>query len=100
MVSGASRGLGFAVAHALVLEGARVSIASRDADAIAAATTKLGAARAGASVIGEVADVRSDEAIRAWHARTQSEFGGVDLLFVNAGGPPAGAALSFDDNTW
>src|SRR6185436_11634292 len=28
------------------------------------------------------------------------KFGGVDLLFVNAGGPPAGTALSFDDAAW
>jgi len=100
MVSGASRGLGFAVARALVLEGARVSIASRNAEAIAAATTKLRAGRSAASVVGAVADVRSDEAIRAWHAQTVAELGGVDLLFVNAGGPPAGPALSFDDKMW
>ncbi len=31
---------------------------------------------------------------------TMEKFGGVDLLFVNAGGPPAGTALSFDDAAW
>ena len=36
------------------------------------------------------ADVRSAESLAAWHARTIEKFGGVDLLFVNAGGPPAG----------
>ena len=35
-----------------------------------------------------------------WYDRTAKEFGGVDLLFVNAGGPPAGSALSFDDDAW
>src|SRR5260221_7844053 len=41
MVGGASKGLGFAVADALARAGARVSIASRDKDAIEAAATKL-----------------------------------------------------------
>ena len=99
MVAGASRGLGFAVAHALAAEGAYVSISSRNADAIAAATAKLRAAGS-TKVFGAVADVRSDEAIRAWQAQTIAEFGGVDLLFVNAGGPPAGPTLSFEDETW
>ncbi len=33
-------------------------------------------------------------------ATTIEKFGGVDLLFINAGGPPAGTALSFDDEAW
>ena len=32
--------------------------------------------------------------------RPMEKFGGVDLLFVNSGGPPAGPALSFDDDAW
>jgi 3-oxoacyl-[acyl-carrier protein] reductase len=44
--------------------------------------------------------MRKAEDLAAWHARTMQTFGGVDLLFVNTGGPPAGAALSFDDAAW
>jgi len=95
MVAGASRGLGYAVAEALAREGARVSIASRDEQAIAAA-----AARIGGDVLAVPVEVRSADAIRRWAAETEERFGGVDLLFTNSGGPPAGAAISFDDAAW
>ena len=95
MVAGASRGLGFAVAEALAREGARVSIASRDEQAIAAA-----AGRIGGDVLAVPVEVRSADAIRRWTDETEKRFGGVDLLFTNSGGPPAGAAISFDDAAW
>jgi 3-oxoacyl-[acyl-carrier protein] reductase len=40
------------------------------------------------------------DAIAAWHEATLQQFGGVDLLFANTGGPPAGSALAFDDRAW
>ena len=95
MVAGASRGLGFAVAEALAREGARVSIASRDEHAIQAA-----AARLGGEALGVAVDVKSAEAIARWTAETERRFGGVDLLFTNSGGPPAGAAIAQDDAVW
>jgi 3-oxoacyl-[acyl-carrier protein] reductase len=95
MVAGASRGLGYAVAEALVREGARVSIASRDARALTAAASRLGG-----DVLAIPADVRTADAITRWSEETTRRFGGVDLLFTNSGGPPAGAALSFDDAAW
>ena len=96
MVAGASRGLGYAVAEALAREGARVSIASRDERAITAAAARIG----GGDVLALPVDVRSADAIARWSEETQRRFGGVDLLFTNSGGPPAGAAISFDDATW
>jgi 3-oxoacyl-[acyl-carrier protein] reductase len=84
MVGGASKGLGYAVARALAGEGASVSIASRDAAAIAPVA----------------ADLSQPEAIASWHARTLETFGGIDALFANTGGPPPGSSLSFDDAAW
>ena len=95
MVAGASRGLGYAVAEALAREGALVSIASRDEQAIAAAASRIGG-----DTLAVPVDVRSAEAIEQWTAATGQRFGGVDLLFTNSGGPPAGAAVSFDDRAW
>ena len=95
MVAGASRGLGFAVAKALADEGARVSIASRDEAAIRAAADRIGGETTGTPI-----DVRSADAIREWAAATETRYGGIDLLFTNSGGPPAGATLSFDDKAW
>ena len=95
MVAGASRGLGFAVADALAREGARVSISSSDKAAIDAA-----AARLAGDVRAAVVDVRNAAQIERWANDTTEAFGGVDLLFTNAGGPPAGSVLSFDDAAW
>ena len=99
MVAGASRGLGYAVARALAAEGARVSIGSRDETAIAEAGRRIGRDTSTVPLAVPV-DLRSADAILGWHARTVDQFGGVDLLFVNTGGPPPGAALSFDDGAW
>lgn len=95
MVAGASRGLGFAVAKALANEGAKVSIASRDESAIRAAAQRIGG-----DAMATPVDVKSVEAIREWAAATEKKFGGIDLLFTNSGGPPAGVTLSFDDTAW
>ena len=101
MVAGASRGLGFAVAHALAAEGAHVSIVSRDAAAVDAAAKALqNGSSSGATVLATQGDVTSAEAIAAWHAATTAKFGGVDILFTNSGGPPAGGVLAFDDAGW
>src|SRR5439155_11722018 len=54
----------------------------------------------GSRAVAVAADLGTADAIGQWHAATLREFGGVDLLFCNTGGPPAGAALSFDDAAW
>jgi 3-oxoacyl-[acyl-carrier protein] reductase len=95
MVAGASRGLGFAVAEALAREGARVSISSANESSIRAAAGRLGG-----DTLASTVDVRDAGQIEAWTKATIDRFGGVDLLFANAGGPPAGAAIAFDDAAW
>lgn len=99
MVAGASRGLGFAVARALAKEGVRVSVSSRNAEAIAAAAAVI-ERDSGGEVIAKPVDVRSAEDIQHWHQVTLDRFGGVDLLYPNSGGPPPGPALQFDDAAW
>ena len=99
MVGGASKGLGFAVARALAGEGVRLCIASRDATAIQRAADAI-ATETGLRPLAVAADLSHAEAIAAWHEATISQFGGVDLLFANTGGPPAGTALAFDDRAW
>jgi 3-oxoacyl-[acyl-carrier protein] reductase len=99
MVAGASRGLGYAVARGLAAEGAKVSISSRNEQAITDAAKRIGG-ETSSDTLAMPVDVRSADSLAAWHAKTVERFGGVDLLFVNAGGPPAGPALSFDDDAW
>ncbi len=99
MVAGASKGLGYAVARGLAGEGVKVSMASRD-DAKIQDAAKRVAAETSSETLGCAVDVRSAESIQLWFDATVSRFGGVDLLYVNSGGPPAGSALSFDDAAW
>jgi 3-oxoacyl-[acyl-carrier protein] reductase len=99
MVAGASRGLGFAVARALAKEGVRVSISSRNAEAIAAADTRI-KDETGGEVLAMPVDVRSADAIMQWFQSTVNRFGGGDLLYPNSGGPPPGPTLKFDDAAW
>ena len=99
MVGGASKGLGFAVARALAAEGAHVVIAARDEDALERAAATINAA-GGGRALAVAADLSRADAITRWTAAATDRFGGVDLLFANTGGPPAGTALSFDDMGW
>jgi len=99
MVGGASRGLGGAVARALAAEGVRVSMASREAAAIEAAAVRV-TNETGAETLGVAANLAEAPAIERWFEQTTARFGGVDLLFVNTGGPPAGPSLVFDDAAW
>jgi 3-oxoacyl-[acyl-carrier protein] reductase len=98
MVAGASRGLGYAVAEALAREGALVSISSSNQSSIDDAAKRIAAS--GATAFGSVVDVRNADHIAGWAEKTVAHFGGVDLLFTNGGGPPSGAAISFDDPAW
>lgn len=99
LVAGASKGLGYATAKALAAEGAIVSIASRDKAAIDKAATDIGR-ETGGTVIPFEADVRNADAINAWTSAVEKAHGGIDLLYANSGGPPAGAALDFTDAQW
>jgi 3-oxoacyl-[acyl-carrier protein] reductase len=99
LVSGASKGLGFAVAKALAADGARVSISSRDEAAIGAAAQRI-EQETGTKVLPMAVDVRDKAAIERWIAVAAERLGGIDALMTNSGGPPAGDAVSFDDAAW
>jgi 3-oxoacyl-[acyl-carrier protein] reductase len=94
LVTAASKGLGRACAEALVTEGARVFISSRDAAAIEAtgkAIKAVGWAPADVSREGEPESL-VDLAI--------SKLGGLDVLVVNAGGPPPGTFQTTSLESW
>ncbi len=84
LVTGASRGIGYGIAQALVARGDRVCITGRNEDALKEAVGTLGADR----VIG-VAGKAHDEAHQAEAvARTMEAFGRIDYLANNAGTNP------------
>jgi NAD(P)-dependent dehydrogenase (short-subunit alcohol dehydrogenase family) len=82
LVTGASRGIGAAIAAALVAEGLRVSLLARDADALARLAGDLsGAAHATALT----ADVTDSASVAAAFAAARSRFGAIEVLINNAG---------------
>src|SRR5262245_14751101 len=99
LIAGASKGLGYAVAHALAQEGATVSISSSDGASIAAAAARI-ERETGSKVVAMPVDVRSADAIQRWVTAAADKFGGIDAMMTNSGGPPAGLAISFDAQAW
>ena len=97
IVSGASRGLGFATAAELVADGARVVIASRSKEDIDAAAMTLGAPD---RVIAIAADLGEPAAAARLVAAALESFGQLDGTVISVGGPPPGTAAEVDDDTW
>jgi 3-oxoacyl-[acyl-carrier protein] reductase len=94
LVTGASRGIGLAIAQRLVDDGARVVITARGQDTLDAAVAELGSQALG--VAGKADDPAHRADVFATIAR---EFGGLDFLVNNAGVNPAyGPALSVGDD--
>ncbi|QSX34228.1 SDR family oxidoreductase [Shewanella avicenniae] len=99
MVAAASKGMGYAIALACAQEGARVSMASRDKQAIDAAAATIRAAT-GAEVHAYQFDAANADSIAQWVTATEQDLGAISGLVVNAGGPPAGDFLDFSDADW
>ncbi len=94
LVTAASKGLGRACAAALAGEGARVYVTSRDAGAIAHAGRAMNAEGWSA------ADVSRAEDVGALVAAASDKLGGLDVLVVNAGGPPPGTFQTVPLEQW
>jgi 3-oxoacyl-[acyl-carrier protein] reductase len=99
LVTGASRGLGYAIARLLAAEGCRVAINSRNADLINEAARKL-TAETQIDILPLVGDVGLPEVPASLVEQAVHSLGGLDLLVTNAGGPPSGKFDSFDDAVW
>lgn len=91
LVTGGSRGIGFAVASRLVREGARVCITARKSDALEEAIARLGGPEFAVAVAGS-ADNSDHQAETV--AVVVNMFGGVDILVKNAGINPAFGPLA------
>ncbi|MBM3267023.1 MAG: SDR family oxidoreductase [Candidatus Sericytochromatia bacterium] len=94
LVTGASAGLGKAIAAALAAEGARVAICARGADRLELARAEVGAAAAFAC------DLSLPGAGAAAVEQAIAALGGLDILVTNSGGPPTGAFRDVSDQAW
>ncbi len=99
LVTGASRGLGFATALTLAREGCRVAVNSRSEENAKAAAEKI-ASETGTQAIGLAGDVSEIGVAEKLVEGTVRAFDGLDLLLTNSGGPPAGLFESFDEAAW
>jgi 3-oxoacyl-[acyl-carrier protein] reductase len=99
LVTGASRGLGRAVAERLAIEGAHVMLSARHAGTLGHTTAEVAAAT-GAQVRFVPADVTSPADCVRMVAETVEAFGGLDVLVTSMGGPPYGGATGRGDEEW
>ncbi|MDO3703469.1 SDR family oxidoreductase [Micromonospora sp. C28SCA-DRY-2] len=97
VLTGASRGLGYATAECLVADGARVVLSARDADGVAAAAERLGGPR---RAVGLPVDLTDPTAPERLVATAREHFGRLDGALVSVGGPPGGSAASVSDEQW
>ncbi len=94
LVSGASQGLGRAIAAELAAEGATVAISSRSREKVDAAAAEIGAT-------GLVWDTDDVDGAGRLLDEVAAALGPVDVLVCNTGGPPAGAdPLGFPRSDW
>ena len=99
LVSASSKGLGRAIAEELAAEGASLAICARGADALRATAGDI-RKKTGAKVIDVAADVSDPEGVERVTTAAFREFGRIDILVTNSGGPPSGAFESFSPEAW
>ncbi|MCX7680987.1 MAG: SDR family oxidoreductase [Anaerolineae bacterium] len=99
LVTAASRGLGRAVALRLAQEGARVAICARNEGPLTATSAEI-AASTGQEVLAIAADVADPQVANMLVGKTRERFGRLDILVVNAGGPPPGKFLDLSPAEW
>jgi 3-oxoacyl-[acyl-carrier protein] reductase len=95
LVTGGTSGLGLATAEALVAEGARVVVSSRDPGRVEATARALGDAAVGVAV--DNADPGAPERLTT---AALDAFGRVDGALVSVGGPPPGTVTQVSDEAW
>jgi len=98
-VGGSSKGIGLAIARALLREGTRVMISSRSEENLQRAAEQL-EADTGFEPSYVVCDMSDPDAITAAIAKAAETFRRLDILVNNAGGPPTGTFEDLDERYW
>ena len=99
IVGGASQGLGRAVAMALAREGVSVALSARQEDPLRSTAEEIEQST-GVQVVPIQADHTRQADIKNVVEQTVSDFGRIDILFTNTGGPSPGHFFDFDDSHW
>jgi 3-oxoacyl-[acyl-carrier protein] reductase len=97
LVTGGTRGLGYATAQALVADGARVVVSGRSAEGVEQAADRLGGADRAVGVVADNADPDTPDRLTA---AVRDRFGRLDGGLISVGGPPAGTPTAITDDQW
>lgn len=98
VVTGASRGIGFAIAQALAREGVRLAICARGDEALQAAADQLRGE--GSAVLAMATDLSDSTSCDAFLTGVQGEYGALDVLVNNVGGNRRMAFAETSDQDW
>ena len=98
LITGASKGIGYALAGALASAGARVVLNARDADRLEQSRAALAAT--GHAVHAAAFAVTDADAVDAGVAKIEAEIGAIDILVNNAGMQHRGAFAEFPTDAW
>ena len=98
-VAGASRGIGAAVARALAEEGCKVAICGRNGGKLNETAKRMREETRG-TIVPIVADVAKKDSAYQFVRAAVHQFGGLDILVTNAGGPPPGNMADISDDSW
>ena len=99
IIGGASKGLGRACAQVLAEEGAKVTICSRTSADLEKAADEIRSST-GAEVMTYAADLDKLDSITGLISSTVEQFGGLDILVNNSGGPPLARAVDATEEQW
>lgn len=98
MVTGASRGIGKAIALGFAKEGGRLSICGRTSETLELAAEEIRAV--GAEVFDKPTDVTNSEQAKAFVKATLDKYGHIDVLINNVGGSKKTSTLEISDEEW
>ena len=100
IVTGSSKGLGFASAKALAAEGCRVCICARGEAALAAAAAELRNVAAPDAVLAVAADLATPDGAERVVDATVKHFGAIDILVNNVGAAKGAGIVDTPDDVW
>ncbi|MFX1277144.1 MAG: SDR family oxidoreductase [Promethearchaeota archaeon] len=100
LVLASSKGLGFACAKEFYEEGANIVICSRSEDNLRKAVNSIEIKEKKNRIHSIVADLTVEDDIKDLINETMKEFGRIDILIHNAGGPPSGSIDSINSDDW
>lgn len=99
LVAAASRGLGKAVAEELANEGVSLILCARDQETLDKTCNEI-RQKSGTKILSLAADLSETEDIERLYQTGMDEFGQIDILVTNVGGPPAGIFENLSRESW